>query len=224
MGEVEPQIILVDERAALLRVLSEEADPRRALRPFDLDRTGTILGEGAAFLVLEEREHALRRGARIHAEVIGYAEGSDAAHMTAPSVEGQVRVMRKALASAGIAPRDVDYINAHGTGTPANDRGECAAIREVFGAEPPPLSSTKSMIGHAICAAGALEAVATVLSMQRGLLFPTVNFEREDPACALDVVPNRSRPCAIDVAMSNAFAFGGANAVLLLKKASGDSP
>jgi 3-oxoacyl-[acyl-carrier-protein] synthase II len=201
-----------------LRVLSEERDPARACRPFDSERAGTVLGEGAAFLVLEELEHARARGARIYGEIVGYAEGSDATHITAPCVDGQARVMEKALASAGLEPQKVDYINAHGTGTPANDRVECAAIHRVFAGRPPPVSSTKSMIGHTICAAGAMEATAVLLSMQRGMMLPTANFQNPDPDCAIDVVPKPGRRAEIRIAMSNSFAFGGANAVLIFRK------
>ena len=194
-----------------LRVMSE-----RACRPFSLTRDGMVQGEGAAVFVLEERETALARGAPILAEVIGFAMTSDAGDLVAPSQAGAEQAMRAALADARISPEAVGYINAHGTGTAANDRTEAAAIRAVFGAEPPPVSSTKAMHGHAMGAAGAIEVLACLLALQEGLLPPTIGFEAHDPDCDLDVVPNVARRASVGVALSNSFAFGGLNAVLVL--------
>ena len=194
-----------------LRVMSE-----RACRPFSLTRDGMVQGEGAAVFVLEERETALARGAPILAEVIGFAMTSDAGDLVAPSQAGAEQAMRAALADARISPEAVGYINAHGTGTAANDRTEAAAIRAVFGAEPPPVSSTKAMHGHAMGAAGAIEVLACLLALQEALLPPTIGFEANDPDCDLDVVPNVARKARVGVALSNSFAFGGLNAVLVL--------
>lgn len=196
-----------------LRVMSE-----RACRPFSLTRDGMVQGEGAAVFVLEDREAALARGAPILAEVIGFAMTSDASDLVAPSQAGAEQAMRAALADAGISPEQVGYINAHGTGTAANDRTEAAAIRAVFGAEPPPVSSTKAMHGHAMGATGAIEVLACLLALQDGLLPPTIGFEAQDPDCDLDVVPNVARRAAVGVALSNSFAFGGLNAVLVLAR------
>ncbi len=185
-------------------------------RPFAKDRRGMILGEGAGMLVLEPLEAAQARGARIYAELAGFGMSSDAHHITQPSSEGAMAAMRGALRDAGISAEQVGYINAHGTGTPANDSTETQAIRGVFGAHAARLavSSTKSMHGHALGAAGALEAVATLLAFAEGVLPPTANFTEVDPQCDLDVVPNRARAAHVDCALSNSFAFGGLNAVL----------
>lgn len=190
-------------------------------RPFSVERHGMILGEGAAMLVLESREAAISRSAHIYAEIVGFGMSSDAHHVTQPQAEGAARAMQAALDDAGVAPEQVGYINAHGTGTAANDPTEVAAIRNVFGAhaEKLALSSTKSMHGHALGAAGALEAAATALTLDRGLLPPTANFLAPDPACDLDVIPNVARPAKVECAMSNSFAFGGLNAVLLFRAA-----
>ena len=198
-----------------LRVVSPDT-----CRPFSKDRRGMILGEGGAMLVLEPLEAARARGARIYAEVVGLGMSADAHHITQPSVDGPARAMRAALADAGIAPEQVGYINAHGTGTLANDPTEAAAIKLVFGGHTARLavSSTKSMHGHALGAAGALEAIATVLALRHGLLPPTANFTAPDPACDLDVVPNAPRAAQIDYALSNSFAFGGLNAVLAFRR------
>jgi len=186
-------------------------------RPFSLDRRGLILGEGAAVLVLEPVERARARGAKILGEMAGFGMSSDAHHITQPSALGAARAMRAALADGGLAPEAIGYVNAHGTGTLANDATETEAIRSVFGAHAQKLlvSSTKSMHGHALGAAGALEAVATLSALQCGLIPPTANFIASDPACDLDVVPNIPRAAAIEYAISNSFAFGGLNAVLL---------
>jgi nodulation protein E len=201
-----------------LRVVSPDT-----CRPFCRDRRGMILGEGAAMLVLETLEAALARGARIYAEVAGFGMSSDAHHITQPSVEGPARAMRMALADGGIAPEAVGYINAHGTGTPANDPTETRAIREVFGkhAERLAVSSTKSMHGHALGAAGGLEAAATVLALHHGVLPPTANFTEPDPECDLDYVPNAARPAQAEYALSNSFAFGGLNAVVAFRRWNG---
>jgi nodulation protein E len=189
-------------------------------RPFSKDRRGLVLGEGGAMLVFEDMDCARARGARIYAEVVGFGMSADAHHITQPSPAGAARAMRAALNDGGVAPEQVGYVNAHGTGTPANDPAECAAIREVFGAHAERLavSSTKSMHGHALGAAGAIEAVATVLALARGVLPPTANYTTPDPQCDLDVIPNRSRPAEVECALSNSFAFGGLNAVLLFRK------
>jgi nodulation protein E len=189
-------------------------------RPFALDRRGLVLGEGGAMLVLESLEAARRREAPILAEIVGFGMSSDAFHITQPSIEGPALAMEGALREAGIRPEQVGYINAHGTGTPANDRVETLAIRKVFGAHADRLavSSTKSMHGHALGAAGAIEAIATVLALEAGLVPPTANFSGPDPACDLDVVPNEARRLEVDYALSNSFAFGGLNVSLALRR------
>jgi nodulation protein E len=187
-------------------------------RPFSKDRRGMILGEGAAMLVLEPLEAARARGATIHAEIVGFGMSADACHITQPSADGAARAMRAALRDASLAPEQIGYINAHGTATPANDVTETAAIRSVFGAYAGKLavSSTKSMHGHALGAAAALECVATVLALRDGTLPPTANFNQPDPECDLDVIPNCSRAAQVEYAICNSFAFGGLNAVLAL--------
>jgi nodulation protein E len=197
-----------------LRVLAPDA-----CRPFSLGRKGMVIGDGAGVLVFEAEEHARARGAKVLAEVAGFGMTADAADIVAPSAEGAARSMRAALADAGMAPGEIGYINAHGTGTLANDRAESAAIIQVFGFTPPPVSSTKSMHGHAIGATGALEAIACVLALTEGVLPPTVGFQVADPDCPLDVVPNVAREARVTAALSNAFAFGGLNAVLAFRKA-----
>jgi 3-oxoacyl-[acyl-carrier-protein] synthase II len=206
---------------ASMRALSTRNDaPQAASRPFDLDRDGFVMGEGAAVLVLEELEHARARGARLRAELLGYATTCDAAHVASPTeeAEGAQRCMRLALADAGLSPSDVDYLNAHATSTPAGDVAEAKAIRAVFGrhVERLAVSSTKSMTGHLLGAAGALEALLSVLALETGLLPPTINLERPDPECALDHVANKARPARAQVALSNSFGFGGSNATLVL--------
>jgi nodulation protein E len=190
-------------------------------RPFSKDRRGLILGEAGAMLVLEPLEAALARGAQIFGEIVGFGMSSDAFHITQPSPEGAARAMRAALADAGLSSDAIGYINAHGTGTLANDATETAAIRQVFNSHAGrlALSSTKSMHGHTLGAAGAVEAVATLLALCNGMLPPTANYTEADPACDLDVIPNTSRACAVDFAMSNSFAFGGLNAVLAFRRA-----
>ncbi len=197
-----------------LRVMSKDA-----CRPFCKTRNGMVQGEGAAVAILEEFEHAKARGATILAEIAGFGATADAADIVQPSQDGAARAMRAALADAGLAPEDVDYINAHGTATAANDKTECAAIRETFGAEADRLmvSSTKSMHGHAIGAAGALELAATIMALKDGVAPPTINYVEPDPSCDLDVVPNEARDVALRAALSNSFAFGGLNAVIALR-------
>jgi nodulation protein E len=197
-----------------LRVLAPDA-----CRPFSLGRKGMVIGDGAGVLVFEAEEHARARGARVLAEVAGVGMTADAGDIVAPSADGAARAMRSALQDAGMAVGDVDYINAHGTGTLANDRAETAAIREVFGDAPPPVSSTKSMHGHAIGATGALEAIACLMALTEGLLPPTLGYLAADPDCPLDVVPNVARPARVRATLSNAFAFGGLNAVLAFRAA-----
>lgn len=209
-----------------LRALSvRNDDPTAASRPFDKQRDGFVLGEGAGVLVIESLEHARRRGARIYAELIGYASTCDAHHVTAPHPQGDgaARAMARALFRARVGPQQVDYINAHATGTPVGDVVETLAIKHVFGeyASNVPISSIKSMIGHLTSAAGAVEAAATILALQHGLLPPTINYTDPDPECDLDYVPHTARPAAINVAISNSFGFGGINAVLAFRKLRG---
>jgi 3-oxoacyl-[acyl-carrier-protein] synthase II len=208
---------------AAMRALSTRNDePERASRPFDRDRDGFVVGEGAGVLVLEEYELARRRGARMYAEVVGYGMSGDAYHITAPSEDGDgaVRAMQMALRGAGLEPSAIAYINAHGTSTPYNDRLETMAIKKVFGdhAYKLAVSSTKSMTGHLLGAAGGLEAVITALAVQHRMLPPTINLDNPDPECDLDYVPNASRAAEITHAMSNSFGFGGTNAVLLFTR------
>lgn len=196
-------------------------EPHRSSRPFDADRDGFAPGEGAATLILESEEHALNRGARIHAEVIGFSATSDAFHLVQPheSGDGAVRAMRAAIESADIALDEVDYINAHGTSTPLNDASETNAIRALFGkrAYEIPVSSTKSMIGHSLGASGAIEAVAAVKTTQDGVIHPTINYETPDPECDLDCVPNQARQASVETVLSNSFGFGGQNACLVIR-------
>ncbi|MGQ9716144.1 MAG: beta-ketoacyl-ACP synthase II [Anaerolineae bacterium] len=201
-------------------------EPQRASRPFDADRDGFLLGEGAGVLVLESLEHAQARGARIYCELAGYGASCDAYHIAAPEEtgEGAVLAMRRALADAGLPPEAVDYINAHGTSTPLNDRIETQAIRTVFGphADRLAVSSTKSMIGHLMGAAGAVEAIACVKSLETGWVHPTINYETPDPDCNLDYVPNQARRLEPRVALSNSFGFGGHNGCLIFRRWEGD--
>ena len=205
-----------------LRTLAGEdrCDASASCKPFARDRSGLVLGEGAAVLVLEEWERAIRRGARIRGELVGYGLHTDGAHITHPSVAGQSEAMQLALESAGLDPVEIGYINAHGTATPVNDAIETAAIRKVFGthADRVPVSSTKSMHGHLLGAAGAVEFIATLLALEAGTAPPTMHLQCPDPECDLDYVPNRARQgLRIDAAMSNSFAFGGTNAVLVVR-------
>lgn len=208
--------------AAMRALSTRNAEPQRASRPFDADRDGFVIGEGAGILILEELGHAVRRGAPILAEVVGYGMSGDAFHITQPSEggDGAVRAMRNALADAKVMPEQVSYVNAHGTSTPFNDRLETQALKKVFGehAAKMPVSSTKSMTGHLLGGAGGLEAGLTALTIRDQVMPPTINYERPDPDCDLDYVPNQARAGNIEYALSNSFGFGGTNATLLLKR------
>jgi 3-oxoacyl-[acyl-carrier-protein] synthase II len=206
-----------------IRALSTRNDaPEKASRPFDRDRDGFVPGEGAGILVLESEEHAKHRGARIYGEVLGYATTCDAFHQVAPDETGEAPAMAVTLAmkDAGIEAKDIDYVNAHGTSTQLNDAGETKALKIALGehAYKVAISSTKSMIGHLLGAAGAVEAIATLLTINRGIIHPTINYENPDPACDLDYVPNQARRKDVRIAISNGFGFGGHNAVVVLKK------
>jgi 3-oxoacyl-[acyl-carrier-protein] synthase II len=208
--------------AAMRALSTRNDDPERASRPFDKDREGFVMGEGAGVIILEELEFARRRGASIYAELVGYGMSADAYHITAPSEDGDggMRVMQAALKQAGIEPSKVDYINAHGTSTPYNDKLETLAIKRLFGdhARKVAISSTKSMTGHLLGAAGGLEAGITVLAIRNQMIPPTINYETPDPDCDLDYVPNTKRAASIQYALSNSFGFGGTNGALLFKK------
>ena len=202
--------------------LTRNPDPETASRPFDKERDGFVIGEGAGIVVLEELEHALNRGAKIYAEVVGYGATGDAYHITAPAPEGEggARAMKMAIDDAGITPDQIGYINAHGTSTDYNDKFETAAIKKVFGdyAYKLAVSSTKSMTGHLLGAAGAVEAIFTAMALKEGILPPTMNLQTPDPDCDLDYVPNEARKANVEYAMSNSLGFGGHNATLVLKK------
>ncbi len=212
--------------AAMRALSTRNDDPEHASRPFDADRDGFVIGEGAGMLVIEELEHARARGAKIYAEIAGYGMSSDAFHITQPSEngDGAVRVMTNAIKDAGVEPRDVDYINAHGTSTFYNDKLETMAIKRVFGdsAYSIPVSSTKSMMGHLLGAAGGVEAGISALALRDQIMPPTANYEKPDPECDLDYVPNVSRRRSMRYALSNSFGFGGTNAALLMKRYDGD--
>src|SRR2546423_47462 len=207
--------------SAMRALSTRNDDPKHASRPFDLNRDGFVIGEGAGILILEELEFARRRGARIYAEIVGYGMTGDAFHITMPDDQGSgaVRVMQKTLRDGGIEPADVDYINAHGTSTPYNDKFETLAIKKTFGdrAYKIPISSTKSMTGHLLGAAGGVEGVFSVLSIHRSMLLPTINYKTPDPECDLDYIPNQAREAKVKYALSNSFGFGGTNAALLFK-------
>ena len=207
--------------ASMKALSTRNDDPRRASRPFDRDRDGFVVGEGAGVLILEEREQALARGATPYAEVIGYGMSGDAFHITAPAEDGNgaVRAMEAALGEAGASPEDVDAVNAHGTSTPLNDRIETAAIRRVFGdhADRLAVSSTKSMTGHLLGGAGGLEAGISCLTLRHQVLPPTINYQTPDPDCDLDIVPNTARPAVVRSVLSNSFGFGGTNVSLLFR-------
>jgi 3-oxoacyl-[acyl-carrier-protein] synthase II len=210
-----------------MRALSTKRnhEPEKASRPFDADRDGFVMGDGAGVLALEALDHALARGATIHAELVGYGATDDASHITlpAPGGRGAVESMRVAIADAGLTPDDIDYINAHGTSTPPNDRSETAAIKTLFGdrAYKVPISSTKSMTGHLMGAGGGIEAIACIKAIQTGIVPPTINQENPDPECDLDYVPNEARNVEVGVAMSNSFGFGGHNATLVFRRYDG---
>ena len=209
-----------------MKALSTRNDePEKACRPFEKNRDGFVVAEGAGILILEELQFALKRNAKIYGELIGYGYTSDAYHITAPSPDGDgaVRCMRMAIKDARLKPEDVEYINAHGTSTPLNDLTETIAIKKVFGdrAKKIPISATKSMTGHLLGAAGSTEAIFTILAIQDGIIPPTINYEEPDPQCDLDYVPNAARRQPLNIAMSNAFGFGGTNAALVFKKFEG---
>lgn len=205
-----------------MKALSFNDDPKTASRPFDLNRDGFVMGEGAGILILEELDHALARGAKIYAEIVGYGATGDAYHITAPAPagEGGVRAMRQAIEDAGLRPDQITYMNAHGTSTPYNDKYETMAIKEVFGehAYKMAVSSTKSMTGHLLGAAGGVEAVFSVLAISEGMIPPTINIETPDPECDLDYVPNTARKQDVNAVVSNSLGFGGHNATLVFKK------
>ncbi|WP_410511417.1 beta-ketoacyl-ACP synthase II [Paenibacillus sp. BR2-3] len=204
-----------------MRAMSTRNDePEKASRPFDVDRDGFVMGEGAGILVLESLEHAQKRGARIYAEVIGYGLSGDAHHMTEPDPDGAARCMKMAIRDAGIAPEEIDYINAHGTSTPVGDKSETTAVKKALGdhAYKVAISSTKSMTGHLLGAAGGVEAIICGLSLQKGMIAPTINLDNQDPECDLDYVPNVPRKAELNIVMSNSFGFGGHNATVILKK------
>ena len=204
-----------------MRALSRRNnEPEKASRPFDKDRDGFVIGEGAGIVILEELESALRRGARIYAELIGYGSNIDSFHITDPDWENQARCLKLALSDADISPGDVEYINAHGTSTVSNDVSETKAIKAVLGehSRTVPISSNKSMIGHPLAAAGGVEAIFTVLTIRDGIIPPTVNYITPDPECDLDYVPNIARKARVNVALSNSFGFGGVNAALVFRK------
>lgn len=202
--------------ASMKALSTRNDDPKTASRPFDADRDGFVMGEGAAALVLEEYESAVARGAKIYAELIGFGESGDASHITAPSLEGPLRAMKAALNMAG-NPK-VDYVNAHGTSTPTNDKNETAALKEAFGGNCPPVSSTKGQIGHCLGAAGAIEAVIGIMAMRDGIIPPTINYTTPDENCDLDYVTEGARKAELNIVMSNSFGFGGTNGVVIFKK------
>lgn len=202
---------------ASMKALSTRNDePKKASRPFDKDRSGFVMGEGAGALVLEEYESAKARGAKIYGEIIGFGESGDANHITSPVVDGPYRAIKMAVEMAGT--KDIDYINAHGTSTPANDANETAAIKQIFGDNIPPISSIKGQIGHCLGAAGAIEAVVSLMAMERSIIPPTINYETPDEDCDLDYVPNKAREKELNIVMSNSFGFGGTNGVVIFKK------
>ena len=204
--------------AAMKALSTRNDDPKTASRPFDKDRDGFVMGEGAGALVLEELEAAKARGAKIYAEVIGFGESGDANHITTPTMDGPLRAMRAAYRMAG-EPK-IDYVNAHGTSTAINDKNETAALKELFGGKEncPPVSSTKGQIGHCLGAAGSMEAIISIMAMEKGVIPPTINYTTPDENCDLDYVPNEAREAKLDIVMSNSFGFGGTNGVVIFKK------
>ena len=202
--------------AAMKALSTRNDEPSKASRPFDANRDGFVMGEGAGALVLEEYESAIARGAKIYAEVVGFGESGDAHHITSPTLEGPLSAMKQALDMAkGVK---IDYVNAHGTSTPVNDKNETAALKAVFGDKCPPVSSTKGQTGHCLGGAGAIEAVISIMAMRDGIIPPTINYEAPDPECDLDYVPNKARKADIKAVMSNSFGFGGTNGVVIFKK------
>ncbi len=202
--------------AAMKALSTRNDEPSKASRPFDANRDGFVMGEGAGALVLEEYESAIARGAKIYAEVVGFGESGDAHHITSPTLEGPLSAMKQALDMAkGVK---IDYVNAHGTSTPVNDKNETAALKVVFGDKCPPVSSTKGQTGHCLGGAGAIEAVISIMAMRDGIIPPTINYETPDPECDLDYVPNKARKADIKAVMSNSFGFGGTNGVVIFKK------
>lgn len=204
--------------AAMKALSTRNDEPQKSSRPFDSERDGFVMGEGAAALVLETYEDAVARGANIYAEIIGFGESGDASHITSPNLEGPSRAMKAAYKMAG-EPK-IDYVNAHGTSTPANDKNETAAIKELFGGKEncPPVSSIKGQIGHCLGAAGSIEAVTCIMAMRDGVIPPTINYENPDENCDLDYVPNEARKAELNTVMSNSFGFGGTNGVVIFKK------
>jgi len=204
-----------------MRVLANPPDAITACRPFSRDRQGIVIGEGSGVLVLEDWDRARRRGARIHAELVGYGATADAGHITQPGIDAPAHAIKLALTEAGLRPDQVDYVNAHGTGTRLNDTTETTILKRAFGdhAARLAISSTKSMHGHAMGASGAIELIATILGIEHGVAPPTINYSEPDPECDLDYVPNEPREMRIDAAISNSFAFGGLNAVLAVRRA-----
>ncbi|CQR55566.1 3-oxoacyl-[acyl-carrier-protein] synthase 2 [Paenibacillus riograndensis SBR5] len=205
---------------AMRAMSTHNEEPEKASRPFDMDRDGFVMGEGAGILILESLEHAEKRGAKIYAEVIGYGLSADAHHMTEPDPDGAARCIKMAIRDAGIAPEEIDYINAHGTSTPVGDKSETSAVKKALGdhAYKVAISSTKSMTGHLLGAAGGVEAIICGLSLQKGMIAPTINLDNPDPECDLDYVPNVPRKADLNIVMSNSFGFGGHNATVILKK------
>ncbi|KWX87189.1 3-oxoacyl-ACP synthase [Paenibacillus riograndensis] len=205
---------------AMRAMSTHNEEPEKASRPFDIDRDGFVMGEGAGILILESLEHAEKRGAKIYAEVIGYGLSADAHHMTEPDPDGAARCIKMAIRDAGIAPEEIDYINAHGTSTPVGDKSETSAVKKALGdhAYKVAISSTKSMTGHLLGAAGGVEAIICGLSLQKGMIAPTINLDTPDPECDLDYVPNVPRKADLNIVMSNSFGFGGHNATVILKK------
>ncbi|MGP1485976.1 MAG: beta-ketoacyl-ACP synthase II [Campylobacter sp.] len=226
IGEAEKMLVVGAESTicgvgvggfAAMKALSTRNDePEKSSRPFDKDRDGFVMGEGAGALVLEEYESAVARGARIYAELIGFGESGDAHHITSPSLDGPLNAMKKAIKMAGDVK--IDYINAHGTSTPTNDRNETAAMKALFGNDVPPVSSTKGQTGHCLGAAGAIEAVISIMSMQNDIIPPTINYTTKDEECDLDYVPNVARKAKLQTVMSNSFGFGGTNGSIIFKK------
>jgi 3-oxoacyl-[acyl-carrier-protein] synthase II len=204
--------------AAMKALSTRNDDPQTSSRPFDKERDGFVMGEGAGALVLEDLEAAQARGAKIYAELIGFGESGDANHITTPTMDGPLRAMKAAYRMAG-EPK-VDYVNAHGTSTPINDKNETAALKELFGGKEhcPPVSSTKGQIGHCLGAAGSMEAIISIMAMERGIIPPTINYTTPDENCDLDYVPNQAREATLNVVMSNSFGFGGTNGVVIFKK------